>query len=70
LLATLFEPILELSAKRLIRTNKGQEMTKEQVWQLLEIYREMQIARTIEQYNNAFEQLHEFIEENCLKGEN
>ena len=42
-------------------------MTKQQIWDLLEIYREMQIARTLEQYNNAFEQLHDFIEENCLK---
>ena len=42
-------------------------MTKEQIWQLLEIYREMQVANTMIQYNNAFEQLHEFIEENCLK---
>ena len=45
-------------------------MSKQQIWDLLEIYREMQIANTIEQYNNAFEQLHEFIEENCLKGQN
>jgi hypothetical protein len=67
LLEQLFEPILELSAKRLIRTNKGQKMTKEQIWALLEIYREMQIANTMIQYNNAFEELHLFIEENCLK---
>jgi len=45
-------------------------MTKQQIWDLLEIYREMQIANTMEQYNNAFEQLHDFIEENCLKAGN
>jgi hypothetical protein len=68
LLERLFEPILDLSAKAVeIRTKKGQKMTKEQIWALLEIYREMQIANTMIQYNNAFEQLHEFIEENCLK---
>jgi hypothetical protein len=44
-------------------------MTKQQIWDLLEIYREMQIANTMEQYNNAFEQLHDFIENNCLKGQ-
>jgi hypothetical protein len=44
-------------------------MSKEQIWALLEIYREMQIANTMQQYNNAFEQLHEFIEDNCLKGQ-
>ena len=42
-------------------------MTKEQIWQLLEIYRQMQVANTIIQYNDAFEELHLFIEENCLK---
>jgi hypothetical protein len=42
-------------------------MTKEQIWQLLEIYRSMQVANTLIAYNNAFEELHEFIEEHCLK---
>jgi hypothetical protein len=42
-------------------------MTKQQIWDLLEVYREMQIANTMEQYNNAFGQLHDFIENNCLK---
>jgi len=42
-------------------------MTKEQIWQLLEIYRSMQVANTMIAYSNAFEELHQFIEENCLK---
>jgi len=42
-------------------------MTKEQVWDLLEIYRQMQVANTMVAYHNAFEELHLFIEENCLK---
>jgi hypothetical protein len=42
-------------------------MTTQQIWQLLEIYRSMQVANTMIAYNNAFEELHEFIEENCLK---
>jgi hypothetical protein len=44
-------------------------MTKRQIWDLLEIYRQMQVANTMIAYNNAFEELHEFIEENCLKSE-
>jgi hypothetical protein len=42
-------------------------MTTEQIWQLLEIYRQMQVANTMTQYTNAFQELHEFIEEHCLK---
>jgi len=42
-------------------------MTTQQIWQLLEIYRAMQVANTLIAYNNAFEELHVFIEENCLK---
>jgi len=42
-------------------------MTTQQIWQLLEIYRAMQVANTLIAYNNAFEELHTFIEENCLK---
>jgi hypothetical protein len=42
-------------------------MTAQQIWQLLEIYRSMQTANTMIAYNNAFEELHEFIEEHCLK---
>jgi len=42
-------------------------MTKEQIWELLEIYKTMQSANTITQYNDAFEELHIFIEEHCLK---
>jgi hypothetical protein len=42
-------------------------MTKEQTWTLLEIYRQMQVANTLEAYNEAFEELHQFIEENCFK---
>jgi hypothetical protein len=42
-------------------------MTKEQIWQLLEIYRAMQTANTMIAYGNAFEELHVFIEEHCLK---
>ena len=45
-------------------------MSKEQIWQLLEIYRQMQVANTMIAYNNAFEELHEFIEEHCLKAGN
>jgi len=44
-------------------------MSKQQIWDLLEIYREMQIANTVEQYNHALEHLQEFIEDNCLKGQ-
>ena len=56
--------------KRLVKDKQRTNMNKEQIWQLLEIYREMQIANTLEQYNNAFEQLHDFIEEHCLKAGN
>ena len=42
-------------------------MTKQQIWELLEIYRQMQVANTLTQYGDAFEELHVFIEENCLK---
>ena len=42
-------------------------MTTQQIWQLLEIYRSMQVANTMIAYGNAFEELHTFIEENCLK---
>ena len=42
-------------------------MTNQQIWQLLEIYRAMQTANTMVAYTNAFEELHEFIEEHCLK---
>jgi hypothetical protein len=42
-------------------------MTKEQIWQLLEIYRAMQTANTVIAYGSAFEELHVFIEEHCLK---
>lgn len=45
-------------------------MTKEQIWQLLEIYKQMQSANTMIAYGNAFEELHEFIEEHCLKVSN
>lgn len=47
-------------------------MTKEQIWDLLEIYRDMQEANTLVAYNDAFEKLHVFIEDNCLcfEGEN
>ena len=44
-------------------------MTKEQIWDLLEIYRQMQVANTMIAYGNAFEEFHLFIEENCLKVE-
>jgi hypothetical protein len=44
-------------------------MTKQQIWDLLEIYRQMQVANTMIAYGNAFEELHLFIEENCLKVE-
>jgi hypothetical protein len=44
-------------------------MTKQQIWDLLEIYRQMQVANTLIAYGNAFEELHEFIEDNCLKAE-
>lgn len=44
-------------------------MTKQQIWDLLEIYRDMQEANTLVAYNDAFEKLHVFIEENCLQGE-
>lgn len=42
-------------------------MSKEQIWDLLEIYRKMQVANTMVQYGEAFEELHEFIEENCFR---
>ena len=42
-------------------------MTTQPIWQLLEIYRSMQVANTLVAYNNAFEELHIFIQENCLK---
>jgi|APGre2960657373_1045057.scaffolds.fasta_scaffold207024_2 hypothetical protein len=42
-------------------------MTTQQIWQLLEIYKQMQSANTMVAYTNAFEELHEFIEEHCLK---
>ena len=42
-------------------------MTTQQIWDLLEIYKQMQSANTMIAYNNAFEELHVFIEENCLK---
>jgi hypothetical protein len=42
------------------------EMTKRQIWDLMEIYWKMQNAKTIVQYNEAFEELHQFIELNCL----
>jgi len=42
-------------------------MTTEQIWQLLEIYRSMQVANTMIQYNDAFEELHVFIEQHILK---
>ena len=41
-------------------------MTKEQTWELLEIYRQLQVANTMVAYGNAFEELHLFIEENCF----
>lgn len=44
-------------------------MNKQQIWDLLEIYRQMQVANTMIAYGDAFEELHRFIEENCLKGE-
>ena len=58
---------VSIRSKGLIRTNEGQEMTKEQIWALLEIYKQMQSANTMIAYGNAFEELHEFIEEHCLK---
>jgi len=42
-------------------------MTKEQIWQLLEIYNKLQSVNTQTAYGEAFEELHEFIEEHCLK---
>ena len=45
-------------------------MTKEQVWQLLEIYRLLQDATNVKSQNDGFNLLHEFIEENCFKEEN
>jgi len=42
-------------------------MTTQQIWQLLEIYKQMQSAHDLIAYGNAFEELHEFIEEHCLK---
>ena len=42
-------------------------MTTQQIWELLDIYKQMQSANTMIAYNNAFEELHEFIEEHCLK---
>jgi len=42
-------------------------MTTQQIWQLLEIYKQMQDANTMIAYNNAFEELHVFIEEHSLK---
>ena len=42
-------------------------MTTQQIWQLLEIYKQMQSANTMIAYTSAFEELHEFIEEHCLK---
>ena len=42
-------------------------MTTQQIWQLLEIYKQMQSANTMIAYGNAFEELHVFIEEHCLK---
>jgi hypothetical protein len=42
-------------------------MTSKQIWQLLEIYRQMQTANTMVAYGDAFEELEEFIEEHCLK---
>ena len=41
-------------------------MTKQQIWDLLEIYRQMQVANTMAMHSDAFEELHLFIEENCL----
>jgi len=50
-------------------------MTKEQTWDLLEIYWQMQNANTMVAYSNAFEELHCFIQDNCFatqeeKGDN
>lgn len=42
-------------------------MTKRQIWDLLEIYWKMQNANTMVQHNEAFEELHCFIEEHCFE---
>ena len=49
-----------------LQSKKGKLMTKEQTWELLEIYRQLQVANTMIAYGNAFEELHIFIEENCF----
>jgi len=59
--------MIVLSAKAVEKRTKDKQMSKEQIWQLLEIYRQMQVANTMIQYNDAFEELHVFIEEHCLK---
>jgi hypothetical protein len=59
-----------LKADKLLKSVKDKmEMNKQQIWDLLEIYRQMQVANTMMAYGDAFEELHRFIEENCLKGE-
>jgi len=42
-------------------------MTKQQIWDLLEIYRLLQDATNQKSQNEGFNLLHDFIEENCLK---
>lgn len=44
-------------------------MNKQQIWDLLEIYRLLQNATNVSDQHEGFELLHTFIEENCLKGE-
>jgi hypothetical protein len=46
-----------------------QEMTKEQIWDLLEIYRLLQNATNKSDQHEGFELLHTFIEENLFKTE-
>ena len=45
------------------------EMTKEQIWDLLEIYRLLQNATNVNDQHEGFELLHTFIEENLFKTE-
>ena len=45
-------------------------MTTDQIWQLLWIYRLLQDATDKKKQNEGFNLLHDFIEENCLKGKN
>ena len=45
------------------------EMSKEQIWDLLEIYRLLQNATNVSDQHEGFELLHTFIEENLFKTE-